>query len=242
MICRTYKLNYITKSLTAVIILTSLLIFVWTVISNSAFAADVTPTSITVTWTAPGDNGTEGVASEYDIRYSTIPIGTANWDNIQQAAGEPAPKPCGSIETFTINDLVPDTWYFIAIITADEANNWSGLSNIIAVKTLSLSLDVDEDQNDIPNDFHLAQNYPNPFNPSTKIDFSIPVTAHVTISIYNTLGQETATIVDELKSPGNYSIVWNGVDAHGRTVSSGIYMYRIKAGEFVATRKMALVQ
>ena len=145
MIRRTHNLDPITKNLASVLILSSLLFLVWSMKFQSAAAADVTPTSITVTWTAPGDNGTEGIAAEYDIRYSTVPVGMANWDNIQQAAGEPTPQPCGSIETFTITDLIPDTWYYIAMMTADDAYNWSDISNIVAVRTLSLSLDVDDD-------------------------------------------------------------------------------------------------
>ncbi len=212
------------------------------VIPKPILAGDVTPTSITITWTSPGDNDTLGTAALYDIRYSTISINSGNWYGCSQAASEPAPQPCGNQESFTITNLVPDTWYFIAIMTADEASNWSGLSNIIAVKTQSLSLDVNTDENNIPVDFHLAQNFPNPFNPSTKIEFSIPVTAHVTISIFNILGQETATIIDEIKSAGNYSITWDGVDSYGQKVSSGIYFYRINADDYTDSRKMALVQ
>jgi hypothetical protein len=205
-------------------------------------AGEVTPTSITITWTSPGDNGISGTAALYDIRYSVTSINSDNWAGCSQAVNEPAPQPCGNPETFTISNLNPDTWYFIAIMTADEAYNWSDLSNIIAVKTLPLSLDVDADENNIPADFHLAQNFPNPFNPSTKIEFSIPVTAHVTISIFNILGQETATILDEIKPAGNYSITWDGVDSYGQKVSSGIYIYRINADDYTDYKKMALVQ
>jgi len=208
----------------------------------SVIADSVTPTTITITWTAPGDNGTLGTAAIYDIRYSTTPINSGNWDDCIQAANEPTPQPYGSPESYTITDLIPDTWYYIAIIAADEALNWSDLSNVIAVKTESMSLDVETDEYALPDDFHLAQNYPNPFNPSTRIEFSIPVTAHVTISIFNTLGQKTATIIDEIKPAGNYSITWDGVDMYGQKVSSGIYIYRIKADNYADSKKMALVQ
>lgn len=205
-------------------------------------AGDVTPTTITISWTSPGDNDTLGTATTYDIRYSTIAINSGNWNSCEQTTNEPVPQPYGNQESYTISNLTPDTWYFIAIITADEASNWSDLSNVIAVKTQSLGLDVDGDQFNIPDDFHLAQNFPNPFNPSTRIEFSIPVTAHVTISIFNILGQETATIIDEIKPAGNYSIVWNGSDSYGQKVSSGIYIYRISADDYSESKKMALVQ
>ncbi len=205
-------------------------------------AGKVTPTTITISWTAPGDNGSSGCANLYDIRYATTTINSGNWDNCNQTDDEPTPQPCGSLESFTLTNLDPDTWYYIAIITADEASNWSGLSNVIAIKTQSLSLDVETDESILPDDFHLAQNYPNPFNPATKIEFSIPVTAHVTISVFNILGQETARLVDEIKPAGNYSIIWDGVDSYGQNVSSGIYFYRINANDYSESKKMALVQ
>lgn len=205
-------------------------------------AGDVTPTSITITWTSPGDNGTSGTAALYDIRYSTLPINSDNWSGCNQAASEPAPQPCGNQESYMITELEPDTWYYISIITADEASNWSELSNIIAVKTQSLSLDIDADDNNIPTDFHLAQNFPNPFNPSTRIEFALPFTTHVTISIFNILGQVTATIIDEIKPAGNYSITWDGINSYGQKVSSGIYIYRINADDYQSSKKMALVQ
>jgi len=242
MIRRVYKSNSTSGNSRHILLMLSLFMFASSAIICPAVAAEVTPYSITITWTAPGDDGTEGVATEYDIRYSTDPIETANWNSIVEVEGEPSPQPSGTLESFTIDGLIPDTWYYIAIITSDEMYNWSDLSNIISVKTQSLSLDIDDDYGTLPNDFNLAQNYPNPFNPATRIDFSIPTTAHVTISIYNMLGQETATIVNEIKPAGNYSITWNGVDAHGREVSSGVYLYRIRAGEYTATKKMALIQ
>ena len=235
-------LHYKTKKSVSILTMCAIFSVILFAVAEPSQAGEVTPTSITITWTSPGDNGTSGTASLYDIRYSNLSINTGNWSNCYQAINEPAPQLCGNQESYTITDLEPDTWYYIAMMTSDESSNWSDLSNVIAVKTQSLSLDVDSDDYNIPDDFNLAQNYPNPFNPSTKIDFSIPVTAHVTISIFNILGQETATIIDEIKPAGNYSIIWNGIDSYGQSVSSGIYFYRINADDYTESRKMALVQ
>jgi len=228
-----------TVSMLTISAIFSLFLFIF---AETVEAGEVTPTSITIHWTAPGDNGTSGCANLYDIRYATAPIDGNNWDNCNQTDNEPAPQPYGTPESYTITNLDPDTWYYIAIRTADEVSNWSELSNVIAVKTQSLSLDVDNDDLIVPGDFHLAQNYPNPFNPSTKIEFSIPVTSHVTISVFNVLGQETARLVDEIKPAGNYAVIWNGVDNYGQKVSSGIYIYRINAENYTESKKMALVQ
>ena len=92
--------------------------------------SEVTTNSITLTWTAPGDDGNVGAASEYDIRYLTSPITEANWNRAAQCEGEPKPKVAGSSESFTITGLYPDNTYCFAVRTADEVPNWSGLSNI----------------------------------------------------------------------------------------------------------------
>jgi hypothetical protein len=89
-----------------------------------------TSNSVTLTWTAPGDDGNSGAASSYDIRYSTATITDANWGSAIQCNGEPVPKVAGSNETFTIPGLSPDTTYYLSMKTADEVPNWSALSNV----------------------------------------------------------------------------------------------------------------
>ena len=93
--------------------------------------------SITLAWTAPGDDGNVGTASQYDIRYSTSTITNANWASATQVSGETAPKPAGSSESFTVTGLNPTTTYYFAIKTADEIPNWSGISNSPSATTLT---------------------------------------------------------------------------------------------------------
>jgi len=92
------------------------------------------PDSITLTWTASGDDGDVGTASQYDIRYSTSPIDEGNWDAATQVDGEPAPSPSGTAETFTVTGLFTATTYYFAMKVADEVPNWSELSNIASAK------------------------------------------------------------------------------------------------------------
>jgi hypothetical protein len=88
-----------------------------------------------------------------------------------------------------------------------------------------------------PGDFSLDQNYPNPFNPTTTIAFALPSDQAVSLKIYNTIGQEVATLVNEVKSAGRYSAVW---DAKG--LPSGVYFCRLQAGSVVDTKKMTLMK
>jgi M6 family metalloprotease-like protein len=106
---------------------------------------------------------------------------------------------------------------------------------------------VNSDNEIIPEEFLLKQNYPNPFNPTTKIEFSLPVAADVQLIIYNILGQQVASLIKEQRSAGNYSIFWNADDSKGMKLSSGIYLYKLKAtgsdgSEFQETRKMILLK
>ncbi|MCX6832708.1 MAG: T9SS type A sorting domain-containing protein [candidate division Zixibacteria bacterium] len=93
-----------------------------------------------------------------------------------------------------------------------------------------------------PNAFRLAQNYPNPFNPVTIIEYSIPTRSSVTIEIFNVLGQKVRTLVNESKSVGSYRIEWNGSDETGKSVSTGVYLYRFQAGDIVQTKKILLIK
>jgi hypothetical protein len=113
----------------------------------------------------------------------------------------------------------------------------------LAIWTKGAPTDVDDhDGSNLPNAFSLVQNYPNPFNPSTTIEYSVPNRAHVTVEIFNLLGQQVRTLIDEMKSPGKYKTEWGGTDSAGKLVSTGIYLYRLTAGDFVETKKMVLLK
>ncbi len=96
----------------------------------------------------------------------------------------------------------------------------------------------------IPKAFALSQNYPNPFNPSTTIDYSIPEgeAEQVQLLIYDLRGRLIRSLINEEKSPGSYSVHWDGRSNEGREVGSGVYLYRIEAGEFISTKKMIITR
>jgi serine protease len=94
----------------------------------------------------------------------------------------------------------------------------------------------------VPQEFWLEQNYPNPFNPATLISWQLAVGKEVKLKIFNLLGQEVRTLVNERQEAGYHSAVWDGRDDSGNQVASGIYLYRIKAGEFVSIRKMVFLR
>ena len=89
----------------------------------------------------------------------------------------------------------------------------------------------------IPRVYSLSQNYPNPFNPVTSIKYSIPKQSLVRLVVYDILGREITTLVNEMKQPGNYNVSF---DASG--YASGVYFYRIQAGDFTDVKKMVLIK
>jgi hypothetical protein len=88
-----------------------------------------------------------------------------------------------------------------------------------------------------PVKFELTQNYPNPFNPSTTIEYHLPVNSFVSIIVFDAVGKEISTLVNEFKPAGNYNIIFNG-----KGLSSGIYFYQMKAGNYIATKKLLLIK
>jgi hypothetical protein len=94
----------------------------------------------------------------------------------------------------------------------------------------------------LPTYYSLSQNHPNPFNPSTVISYALPQKSHVELAIYNILGQEVITLIDTDKPAGEYEATWTGRDTRGKPVSSGVYFYRLKASDFVSSRKMLLLK
>jgi hypothetical protein len=95
---------------------------------------------------------------------------------------------------------------------------------------------------ELPNDFSLEQNYPNPFNPSTIISYSLLRRLHVTVSVYDILGRRVITLVDESQGEGSYHVRWDGRDAKGREIATGVYLYQIRTEDFTETKKMTLLK
>jgi len=93
-----------------------------------------------------------------------------------------------------------------------------------------------------PRTYKLYGNYPNPFNPETTIKFELPVYTKVKLTVYNILGQEVATLINEERAAGFHAIKWDGRNAFGRRVASGIYIYRLEAKDFVRSKKMLMVK
>jgi hypothetical protein len=114
---------------------------------------------------------------------------------------------------------------------------WAGGATGTIVKLTGIPVGISNNQNGIPDAYMLQQNYPNPFNPTTNISFSIPKAGNVELKVFDILGREAATMVNEFRPAGNYSVEFNASE-----LSSGVYYYTIRTGEFTQTKKMVLIK
>ena len=135
----------------------------------------------------------------------------------------------GGGETFTYTAPASDWYGFIV-----WSNNTAGASFTVSAETIS---SLEEISGKVPAEYMLNQNYPNPFNPVTTIEFAIPNAGHTTLKIYNLLGEEIATLVDEYLCPSTYRAGWNSAGFAG-----GTYCYRLRSGDFAETKKLLLLK
>ena len=169
----------------------------------------------------------------------TIDVGdTVHWVNVQGNHNVVADD-----NSFRNGDPSTDPWTYDLVFTSPGSNPYycelhgssggNGMSGVVTVLTPS---DVSNETANV-NSYKLMQNFPNPFNPSTKITFNLKESGQVILTVYNLLGKEVTTLVNEKLASGTHS-----VDFDAATLNSGVYLYTIKSGNFVQTKKMILVK
>ncbi len=137
--------------------------------------------------------------------------------------------------TFNAGTVTSSSTYTLVGMVTDGTDTTAASSD---AKIVSDDItNVVTDKSPLPKDFDVLQNYPNPFNPTTVISYSVPYTNMVTVKVYDQLGNEVATLVNEEKPAGSYSVNFNA-----SKLSSGVYFYRMQAGGFVETRKLVLMK
>jgi hypothetical protein len=137
-----------------------------------------------------------------------------------------------------LNSQSPPNWFYLT--TDGGANLW--IYMIRAYAHVSGPSGVEQVFELLPTQFLLRQNYPNPFNPRTLIEYQLPNSEFVTLSVYDILGREVRTLVSESQLAGTYRVDWDGRDNSGNRVVSGVYFYQIRTSKFVRTNKMVLLR
>ncbi|MCK9426826.1 MAG: fibronectin type III domain-containing protein [Ignavibacteriaceae bacterium] len=128
-------------------------------------------------------------------------------------------------------------WRVRSVNEKGESSAYSEAGRFVVNATTAV-----EDQTVLPTAFALSQNYPNPFNPTTQISYALPQNSYVSIKVYDMLGREVKTLLNNEVLAGNHSVTWNGDDNNGMKVVSGVYLYKINAGDFVKTMKLILMK
>ena len=176
------------------------------------------------------------VATEtVDISVEVTPTGLAGFVRGPDSGYELSVPLVGAVESAEFTGTLEGTSVSEGVLTLQMAGE--------GTLTLSMATGVLEEIQSLPADFRLLANYPNPFNAQTTIVYQVPEAVRIELTIFNLMGQQVTTLVDELQSPGTYQVFWDGTDASGASAGSGVYLYRMRAGiQYLQTRSLLLLK
>lgn len=192
--------------------------------------------SATLLWTAPGDDGMAGRAQEYSLRYSTTPIAEATFASATPAAGLPSPATAGTTETVTVGGLLPNTVYYFAIKTRDEAGNWSPISNVAVV------MPPTTDVVGPPDEISFTAPWPNPARTLARCATVLPHPATVEVDAFSVDGRRVRRLAGGRRPAGREEIAWDLRDDSGRRVPAGVYLIRARLGDIVRSGRVTVVR
>ena len=192
-----------------------------TPVELTSFTAGLSGQTVILNWTTATELNNQGFKIE---RHTT----TSNWETIGYVPGFGTTSE-SKIYSYTDDKIVTGTYTY-------------RLKQVDYDGTFRYSDEVEVEVDFAPSDYALLQNYPNPFNPNTKIQFQVPRTSSVTVKIYDMLGQVVSTLFAGEVVSGTYTANWNGLNDAGVQMSSGSYIYKMVAGDFVQSKKMLLLK
>ncbi|TKJ37229.1 hypothetical protein CEE37_14040 [candidate division LCP-89 bacterium B3_LCP] len=185
---------------------------------------------IDVQWLPNSESDLAGYKIYYDMDASGPP-----YEGIATIFGQPSPVLVGVDTMRTLTGMFADSTYYVALTAFDISGNESDYSNEMSPSPAGFN--PNNTESIIPTEYSLDQNYPNPFNPYTTISFGLPKAGQVELTLYNILGQQVTRLIDGYRNAGYHEVTWDA-----STLASGIYFYRIEAGDFVSVGKMVLMK
>lgn len=215
---------------------TSAAIALLAMVAASPASSEGPTASVVLEWTAPGDDGRTGRAHAYVIRYSTQPITAANFDRATAVPGVPRPAPPGSRESFTVDGLAPETPYYFALRTLDEAGNASVLSNLAAIVASESAGEG------IPAALSFSAPRPNPAGSEVRCGFALPGAALVEVAAYSVDGRRVRQLARAWHRAGRGEVSWDLRDEAGHRVPAGVYLLRARLGDSLWSRRVAVVR
>ena len=176
-----------------------------------------------------------------DGDYGTVEVSgnMADWTQKYTISGSNS----GETVTLDVTEYKETGVYIRFLIQTNESDVSQGwfIDDIQLLVDTSIVLS-NKDIVHLPMDYNLYQNFPNPFNPVTTLRYDIPENSHVTITIYDMLGRQVKTLINQTQNSGYRSVIWNATNDYGKPVSAGVYLYQIRAGNFIQTKKMVLLK
>jgi len=193
--------------------------------------------TITLQWTAPGDDGWVGRANSYDIRYSRSPITSSNFSSATKLNLAMLPGVSGSTDRLSIFGLQQETAYYFAVRTKDEAGNWSKVSNIAYLAAAAAGIDGEVV---LPVSFSAPT--PNPTNGRARFSITMPKASYLRVEAFDVSGRKVKTIALGEYSAGRFDLRWDLHDDDGQVLAAGTYMVRGQLGEDVFLRRVTLLR
>lgn len=191
---------------------------------------------ITLSWTAPGDDGTIGRATRYDLRYSLLPITAVNFAQATPVLGLPTPGMAGTTETFAIGGLNSGATYYFAVKTVDDAGNWSSLSNVVVKQAPVTGV------GDGGLELSFANPWPSPARDMMRCAFALPQAGPIDVQIFDVTGRHVRTLASGWREAGRGELTWDLRDRSGRTVGTGMYLMRARLGGRDWSRRVLVVR
>jgi FlgD Ig-like domain len=207
------------------------------VLGATAGPAHADLTTTVLRWTAPGDDGMVGRATQYDLRYSDRPITAATFSACAHIPVFVQPSAPGQTDSMVVSGLNPALTYYFAIKTCDEVGNWSALSNVLVKPSFYGTTDV-------ANALTLAFSnpWPNPSRSDVRVAFTLPSDDRVSVDVFDLSGRLVQNLAHGPWRSGHSELAWDLTDAHGRHVAAGMYLIRAQLAGATFTRRCVIVR
>jgi hypothetical protein len=190
--------------------------------------------TVTLAWTAPGEDSLSGRAYRYDLRFSQRAITPQTFQLATPAAGLPAPGAPGTAQTYALEGLKSGVTYYFAIKAVDQAGNWSAMSNVIAR--------LPQEVAGLPEGGGLAFSapWPNPARTQSQFAFSLPEATQVRVEVFDVTGRLVRLLADGPRSAGTQDLFFDTCDDRGQWLAPGVYLVRARLGSATFTRRLVI--
>jgi hypothetical protein len=205
--------------------------FLLSLVAIAMSVSSVLAASVTLTWTAVGDDSLTGTAFAYDLRYNTVPITNENYASSTKFLSMPLPLPSGTRQSVNVPGLLVNTTYYFVLKVSDERGNWSPMSNL-AVRTPIPIVGAEDGVT-----LHFSTPFPNPSRERASFTFGLPRESDVSVDAFDVTGRHVRTLMSGHHAAGENTLVWDLRDDQNHALTPGVYLVRARlAGQTYVRR------